>query len=196
MSHGLDTNYRQLFERSQLAQETGAAIHLAPNCHGLLRRFGVYPESFGANPVEGVSERKQSIGSPLSANYYKITEYTPDGTLKFDINVAKPNAMWQHVSLLLRRRKKGIVGLISHSTALGPLSSRWPTRRAQESSNCRKRLWDASNPAYIQPSRGCRCFYRNRGLGKRRHVFRRLGHWGRRSQREFHTLHHSSSRSS
>jgi 2-polyprenyl-6-methoxyphenol hydroxylase-like FAD-dependent oxidoreductase len=44
-----------LFERSQLAQETGAAIHLAPNCHSILRRFGVFPETFGANPVNGVS---------------------------------------------------------------------------------------------------------------------------------------------
>jgi 2-polyprenyl-6-methoxyphenol hydroxylase-like FAD-dependent oxidoreductase len=45
-----------LFERSQLAKEVGAAIHLAPNCHGILRRFGVYSETFGANPVEGVGQ--------------------------------------------------------------------------------------------------------------------------------------------
>lgn len=45
----------QLYERSTLAKEVGAAIHLAPNCHGILRRLGIFPESFGANPVHGVS---------------------------------------------------------------------------------------------------------------------------------------------
>lgn len=44
----------QLFERSELAEEVGAAMHLAPNCHGLLRRFGIFPETFGGNPVHGV----------------------------------------------------------------------------------------------------------------------------------------------
>lgn len=49
------TLHEQLYERSSLARETGAAIHLAPNCHGILRRLGIYPEEFGANPVCGVS---------------------------------------------------------------------------------------------------------------------------------------------
>lgn len=45
-----------LFEKSKLAQEFGAAIHLAPNCNGLLRRFGLKPENIGANVMEGFYE--------------------------------------------------------------------------------------------------------------------------------------------
>lgn len=47
--------YLQIFERSELAQETSAAVHIAPNAYGLLKRFGLQPESIGANPVKGVS---------------------------------------------------------------------------------------------------------------------------------------------
>jgi 2-polyprenyl-6-methoxyphenol hydroxylase-like FAD-dependent oxidoreductase len=74
-----------LFERSQLAQETGAAIHLAPNCHSILRRFGVLPEVFGANPVNGV------------------TEYDAEGNLKFDLDLRKPLSIWQHPWVLSHR---------------------------------------------------------------------------------------------
>ncbi|KAF5012591.1 hypothetical protein FDECE_1358 [Fusarium decemcellulare] len=45
-----------VFERSALAQETGAAMHLAPNCHGLLQRFDIFPETFGANKTNGIVE--------------------------------------------------------------------------------------------------------------------------------------------
>lgn len=45
----------QLFEQSRFAQELGAAIHLAPNANGILRRYGVYAEDFGANRMERVS---------------------------------------------------------------------------------------------------------------------------------------------
>ena len=45
----------QIFEQSHLATETGAAIHLAPNANGLLRRLGIFAEEFGANPMERVS---------------------------------------------------------------------------------------------------------------------------------------------
>lgn len=54
MFMGFPIDISQLFERSELAEEVGAAMHLAPNCHGLLRRFGIFPENFGANPVHGV----------------------------------------------------------------------------------------------------------------------------------------------
>ncbi|KAF5006425.1 hypothetical protein FDECE_7185 [Fusarium decemcellulare] len=74
-----------LFERSQLAKETGAAIHLAPNCHGILRRLGVFPETFGANPVNGV------------------TEYNAEGKLKFDIDFSKALSIWQHRWVLTHR---------------------------------------------------------------------------------------------
>ncbi|KAF5002126.1 hypothetical protein FGRMN_609 [Fusarium graminum] len=74
-----------LFERSQLAREVGAAIHLAPNCHSTLRQFGVYPETFGANPVEG------------------ITEYTGTGEIKFDMNLKGPLSIWQNPWVLSHR---------------------------------------------------------------------------------------------
>ncbi|KJR86272.1 salicylate hydroxylase [Sporothrix schenckii 1099-18] len=74
-----------LLERSQLAQETGAAIHLAPNCHGLLKRFGIQPTSFGANPLEG------------------IAEYDGAGNLKMDINLRGAGGMWQHPWVLSHR---------------------------------------------------------------------------------------------
>ncbi|KAF5570588.1 3-hydroxybenzoate 6-hydroxylase 1 [Fusarium phyllophilum] len=75
-----------LFERSQLAREVGAAIHVAPNSHGLLKRFGVYPETFGANRVEG-----------------KVTEYTHDGHLKFDNHLKGPLSVWEHPWVLAHR---------------------------------------------------------------------------------------------
>ena len=45
----------QIFEQSNLATETGAAIHLAPNSNGLLRRLGIFAEEFGANLMERVN---------------------------------------------------------------------------------------------------------------------------------------------
>lgn len=39
-----------ILERSSFSQELGAAVHLAPNSNGLLRRVGIYAEEFGANP--------------------------------------------------------------------------------------------------------------------------------------------------
>lgn len=74
-----------LFERSELAQETGAALHLAPNCHGLLRRFGIYPESFGANPVQGMAE------------------YNQDGSVRLDINLESALSIWEFPWVLSHR---------------------------------------------------------------------------------------------
>lgn len=74
-----------LFERSQLAQETGAAIHLAPNCHGLLKRFGIQPASLGANPMQG------------------IVEYDGQGNLLKDIDLRGAGGMWQHPWVLSHR---------------------------------------------------------------------------------------------
>lgn len=44
----------QIFEQSRFATETGAAVHLAPNANGILRRLGLFPEDFGANPTQRV----------------------------------------------------------------------------------------------------------------------------------------------
>lgn len=45
----------QIYEQSLLATETGAAVHLAPNANGLLRRLGIFAEEFGANRMERVN---------------------------------------------------------------------------------------------------------------------------------------------
>ncbi|KAI8632762.1 FAD/NAD(P)-binding domain-containing protein [Xylariaceae sp. FL1651] len=71
-----------ILERSELAEEYSAAIHLAPNCVGILRRFGVYPETFGANP---------------------FTFYNGDGTLRADIKLTEALSIWQHPWLLSHR---------------------------------------------------------------------------------------------
>jgi 2-polyprenyl-6-methoxyphenol hydroxylase-like FAD-dependent oxidoreductase len=47
-------NKKQIFEQSEFANETGAAIHLAPNCNGILRRLGLFAEKIGANDMRGV----------------------------------------------------------------------------------------------------------------------------------------------
>ncbi|SPQ25596.1 acde7633-ccef-48d4-adfa-3a9f8766258e [Thermothielavioides terrestris] len=74
-----------LFERSQLARETGAAIHLAPNCHGILRRLGVLPETFGANPVQG------------------MTTYDGNGNITVDVDLRQSLLIWQHPWMLAHR---------------------------------------------------------------------------------------------
>ncbi|KAH7252821.1 hypothetical protein BKA59DRAFT_436996 [Fusarium tricinctum] len=76
-----------LLERSQLAQESGAAMHLAPNCHGILKRFGIFPETVGANRTQGITE----------------FEYT--GDLRATIDLQQANLMWQHPWVLCHRVK-------------------------------------------------------------------------------------------
>ena len=50
----LSNAYAQIFEQSRFANETGAAIHLAPNANGILRRLGVFAEDTGANLLNQV----------------------------------------------------------------------------------------------------------------------------------------------
>jgi len=45
----------QIFEQSQFASELGAAVHLAPNANGILKRLGIHAEDFGSNPMQVVS---------------------------------------------------------------------------------------------------------------------------------------------
>jgi 2-polyprenyl-6-methoxyphenol hydroxylase-like FAD-dependent oxidoreductase len=45
-----------LLEQSRFANEVGAAMHLAPNANGLLRRINIYAENIGANAFERVSD--------------------------------------------------------------------------------------------------------------------------------------------
>ncbi|KAK7209170.1 hypothetical protein V2G26_016348 [Clonostachys chloroleuca] len=75
-----------LLERSELAKEVGAAIHIAPNAHGLLRELGVYPETFGANPVHG------------------LTEYdAKNGAVRMSVDLREQLKMWQHPWVLSHR---------------------------------------------------------------------------------------------
>ncbi|KAK4556297.1 hypothetical protein LTR86_006441 [Recurvomyces mirabilis] len=69
----------ELFESSRLAQETGAAIHLATNANGLLRRMGLYAEKIGAVECTGV------------------IEYLPhNGALKYEVDTSKMPKIWAH----------------------------------------------------------------------------------------------------
>ncbi|KAK8056910.1 salicylate hydroxylase [Apiospora rasikravindrae] len=74
-----------LYEQSSLASETGAAVHLAPNSNGLLRRWGIYAEKFGA------------------CNTTKVVEFAHTGGLIKEIDLTMPNKMWQHPWQLVHR---------------------------------------------------------------------------------------------
>lgn len=53
----------QIFEQSRFATETGAALHLAPNANGILRRLGLFPEDFGANLTQRVLDSQFCFSS-------------------------------------------------------------------------------------------------------------------------------------
>lgn len=75
----------QLYEQSRFANETGAAVHLAPNSNGVLRRWGIFAEEFGAVSTDRIQERGA------------------DGTVLKDMDIKGPNRMWQHPWLLSHR---------------------------------------------------------------------------------------------
>jgi 2-polyprenyl-6-methoxyphenol hydroxylase-like FAD-dependent oxidoreductase len=75
-----------IFESSKLAQETGAAIHLASNANGLLRRMGLMVEQLGAVECVGVCER-------LPHN----------NAVKYQIDTSQTGKMWQHPWYLAHR---------------------------------------------------------------------------------------------
>jgi 2-polyprenyl-6-methoxyphenol hydroxylase-like FAD-dependent oxidoreductase len=76
-----------IFEQSRLSQETGAAIHLASNCNGLLRRMGLMAENIGG--VECTDVR----------------EYLPhNNQLKYHLPVKKMSEkLWAHPWQLVHR---------------------------------------------------------------------------------------------
>ncbi|KAL1865425.1 hypothetical protein VTK73DRAFT_5255 [Phialemonium thermophilum] len=74
-----------LFERSQLCQEVGSAVHLAPNCVGLLRRLGIEPETFGANRMRG------------------LMDFDERGNMQLDIDLSEYLKKWQHPWFLCHR---------------------------------------------------------------------------------------------
>ncbi|OLN88496.1 3-hydroxybenzoate 6-hydroxylase 2 [Colletotrichum chlorophyti] len=75
----------ELFEQSRLANETGAAVHLAPNSNGLLRRWGIFAETFGANPAQSFKERDLHNNGG------------------FDVDITKSEGQWQHPWQLVHR---------------------------------------------------------------------------------------------
>lgn len=74
-----------ILEQWDGANETGAAIHLAPNANGVLRRLGLYAERFGGTLMR------------------RMTEYNQDGSEKLSMDLDRPNEMWQHPWLLCHR---------------------------------------------------------------------------------------------
>lgn len=81
----ITNNPCQLYEQSRLANETGAAVHLQPNCNGVLRRWGIFAEEFGAVELNRVQERSH-LGQMLK-----------------DIDGSVSNKQWQHPWLLSHR---------------------------------------------------------------------------------------------
>ena len=45
-----------LVEKAAVLQEAGAAIHLGPNCTGILGRLGMRPCDVGANLLMGIAQ--------------------------------------------------------------------------------------------------------------------------------------------
>ncbi|KAM0086128.1 hypothetical protein ACKRZS_001584 [Fusarium odoratissimum] len=74
-----------VFERSALAQETGAAMHIAPNCHGLLQRFNIFPEMLGANKTNG------------------IVDFDHKGNVRMSKDLRQDNSKWPYAWVLCHR---------------------------------------------------------------------------------------------
>ncbi|CAO2653585.1 Nn.00g029960.m01.CDS01 [Neocucurbitaria sp. VM-36] len=74
-----------ILEQWDGANETGAAIHLAPNSNGILRRLGLYAEKIGANTMN------------------RLTEYATDGSLIRTLDLVESNKQWQHPWQLVHR---------------------------------------------------------------------------------------------
>lgn len=88
----------QIFKQSRFATETGAALHLAPNANGILRRLGLFPEDFGANPIQRVNPLQISVPRHLLIyRHLEVTEYTASGDQLHTLSVEEANKRWQHV---------------------------------------------------------------------------------------------------
>jgi 2-polyprenyl-6-methoxyphenol hydroxylase-like FAD-dependent oxidoreductase len=74
-----------LLEQSRFANELGAAVHLAPNANGLLKRMGLVAEETGANEA------------------LVMSQYLPNGHQLFSVDLEKTGEIWQHKWLLAHR---------------------------------------------------------------------------------------------
>jgi 2-polyprenyl-6-methoxyphenol hydroxylase-like FAD-dependent oxidoreductase len=75
----------KLYEQSRFANEIGAAVNITPNSNGILRRWGIYAEEFGANPIN------------------HMIQYAKDGRVLQNFDLREPNKRWQHPWLLVHR---------------------------------------------------------------------------------------------
>jgi 2-polyprenyl-6-methoxyphenol hydroxylase-like FAD-dependent oxidoreductase len=74
-----------LLEASRFANELGAAVHLAPNANGLLRRMGLNPEAHGAVVCK------------------RMTQMLPNGKELFSVDLQRDAGRWQHPWQLAHR---------------------------------------------------------------------------------------------
>ncbi|EWY94922.1 salicylate hydroxylase [Fusarium oxysporum NRRL 32931] len=74
-----------LLEQSRFANEVGAAMHLAPNANGILRRLGIFAETIGANVFE------------------RIKEFNAANEVMRDAELTEANKIWQHPWHLVHR---------------------------------------------------------------------------------------------
>ncbi|KAH7078764.1 hypothetical protein BKA63DRAFT_465371 [Paraphoma chrysanthemicola] len=74
-----------LLEQSRFANELGAAVHLAPNANGLLRRIGLIPENLGAITCR------------------RFSQWLPNGKELFSVPLDPDAKRWQHPWQLAHR---------------------------------------------------------------------------------------------
>lgn len=74
-----------LLEQSRFANELGAAVHLAPNANGLLRRIGYIPEEHGAVQCK------------------RLSQWLPNGRELFSVDLEADAGRWQHPWQLAHR---------------------------------------------------------------------------------------------
>lgn len=75
-----------IYEQSRLASESGAAVHIAPNSNGILRRWGIIPE--------------QQLGA-VETEY--VREHSTAGELLKELPVGMHGKMFQHPWQLVHR---------------------------------------------------------------------------------------------
>lgn len=105
----------QIFERSSLASEIGAAIHLTPNATGLLKRLGLNPEDVGAVETKQICIHLHSWFFHRHDAYYslQLRIYTPSGDVLVKIDREESAGFWRHVGAHIQTRFLSII-VINH----------------------------------------------------------------------------------
>lgn len=86
MALRLKGHHVTILEKSSFSQESGAAIHLGPNCSGILYRLGMRPERVGANLLTGMAH------------------WNGEGEVKSNIDLTEVNKQWANPWLLIHRK--------------------------------------------------------------------------------------------